>query len=697
MKSFLRRIATLLVAIPLLATSCSEDLVSDITTARPTAKVAATSTTRTSLTFTVAIEGCDRAAYRCLPKEEAKDTDLYAYEIITKGKAVAESGQFTVEGLEPQSDYIIAVASAKGNIYSSVAQITVTTGALQPTLEVTPGEISFDRITFSVSSENAQQVAYACLEEGVEIPAAAEIIATGTPIDEGAGTVTVQNLYAGNTYTIAVVAFNRGLYSEVKSFSKALPAPFTLSTSDLTYRTGTMSATPTDPTMKYHLSVLERSRFDSYADDNAVFEEYEKGYFKAAYGKRWYMGMEAAAKVGNASYSYRMLKPETEYVLYAYGIEAMVAEKDIAMVTPMIKKIFRTPAWKPTDDCTFSFEVVSNTTELLDIKVTPSKDDVRYFFNVAEVGQLVDNYGSDLDGFTRDFLSSVEVQLGEDIWASGSLLRQGVSNFSMSGEELQQKITPGGRYMIFAFAVDDKGYQTTATKTSAFTAAYEAITPTPVTATELVGGWEAEGYRWDPTGSNALYLLDGGDFAYDDDGNYITCTLNEYLQKYSDDWNANPENACNPSIPEDFADHNFEGSYMFSNFGITETEVTVWQGQAIPGAGTMAVCCVKGTYTYDEATQTMTVNDVAIESEPRTLKIQVSRDTRGRMNFRYADFELYTTYSYDQTQEWYVYAPSFYYCVPGEPYIPDTPANSSASTAAKQKRTKALQLLARGL
>lgn len=190
---------------------------------------------------------------------------------------------------------------------------------------------------------------------------------------------------------------------------------------------------------------------------------------------------------------------------------------------------------------------------------------------------------------------------------------------------------------------------------------------------EMIGGWEAEGYRWDlDRGKSACYLMtdDGKDFAYDEQGNYITVTVREYCEQYAEDYNADPKNEIK-GTPENFADHAYEGSYLFTNLNVTDTHITIYSGQRIPGAGIMAVLSVSGQYVYDPATGSMTVDDVAVKDEPRTLLIEVTKSKDGRMNFRYSDYDLYLTPTYDQTKSYYVYAPMIFYCVPGEPYIPE--------------------------
>lgn len=203
---------------------------------------------------------------------------------------------------------------------------------------------------------------------------------------------------------------------------------------------------------------------------------------------------------------------------------------------------------------------------------------------------------------------------------------------------------------------------------------YEAPAPefTIPAQNEFIGGWEAEGYRWDlDRGKSACYLMNeaGDDYVFDENGNYITVTVREYCEQYAQDYNADPKNEIK-GTPENFADHGYEGTYLFTNFNITDTHITIYLGQRIPGVGDMSVPTVKGDYTYDPQTGIMTVNDIANSIDHRTLLIDVTKSKDGRMNFRYSDYDLYLTPTYDQTKSYYVYAPTIFYCVPGEPYIP---------------------------
>lgn len=186
----------------------------------------------------------------------------------------------------------------------------------------------------------------------------------------------------------------------------------------------------------------------------------------------------------------------------------------------------------------------------------------------------------------------------------------------------------------------------------------------------IIGAWEAEGYRWDlDNGESTCYLLteDGYDFELDEDGNYITITIREYCEQYAKDYNADPANEVK-GTPEDFADHNFEGTYMFANINVTADEVVIYIGQRIIDQATMAVLCVKGAYTYDPQAGIITVKDLAIEDDPRNLEINVWVSPDGRMNFRYLDFDMFPTPTYDGSKSYYAYVPMIFYCMPGEAF-----------------------------
>ena len=163
---------------------------------------------------------------------------------------------------------------------------------------------------------------------------------------------------------------------------------------------------------------------------------------------------------------------------------------------------------------------------------------------------------------------------------------------------------------------------------------------------------------------------DGQDFATDDLGNYITLpSIRAYCEQYANDYNADPENEIK-GTPEDFANHEYEGSYLFTNINITEDKIVIYSGQQIPEQHSLLKISVLSFSSVTFTPGTFTVKDLAIESDPRTLAINVTKDENGRMNFRYSDYDMYTTPSYDRTKTYYVYAPMIFFCHRGSAYEP---------------------------
>lgn len=213
----------------------------------------------------------------------------------------------------------------------------------------------------------------------------------------------------------------------------------------------------------------------------------------------------------------------------------------------------------------------------------------------------------------------------------------------------------------------------------------KAVVTIPTLA-EITGGWEADSRRWDISDGKGgiCYLMNeaGNDYAFDENGDYITITLLEYLQQYAADYNADENNTIK-GTPEDFAYQPYENSYMFSNFGIDATKIKVYHGQRIADAGTMSIECVNGTYTYDPITGLMTIEDVSIVTDPRTVKMKVWKETyadqTSRICYQYSDYDIFVNKSYDKKIIYDTYASTIYYTESAEPFKPSDEAPAQRS------------------
>lgn len=180
-------------------------------------------------------------------------------------------------------------------------------------------------------------------------------------------------------------------------------------------------------------------------------------------------------------------------------------------------------------------------------------------------------------------------------------------------------------------------------------------------AEEIIGVWNVLGDRWDlDNGTSVCYLMDDDSedgYAHDEDGNYITITIREFCEQYAEDYNADENNPVD-GTPEDFADKLYEDIGLAGTFEITADNVVFTWGLSVGFSAIM----VDGVYEYNTAGGYMTVTDNAIPSDPRNLQIDVFQDEDGRMCFRYPEYYITSMYSYDKSEEYWIYAPTIFYC-----------------------------------
>lgn len=180
---------------------------------------------------------------------------------------------------------------------------------------------------------------------------------------------------------------------------------------------------------------------------------------------------------------------------------------------------------------------------------------------------------------------------------------------------------------------------------------------------DIIGVWTVLGDRWDlDNGTSICYMMDdesADGYAHDEDGNYITITVREFCEQYAEDYNADPANGTE-GRPEDFADKLYEDLGLAGTIVVDEENIMFEWGLSLG----FSVIMVNGSYDYNMRGGYMTVADMAIESDPRNLQIDVFKDEDGRMCFRYPEYYIVSMYNYDQTEEYWIYAPTIFYCEP---------------------------------
>lgn len=205
------------------------------------------------------------------------------------------------------------------------------------------------------------------------------------------------------------------------------------------------------------------------------------------------------------------------------------------------------------------------------------------------------------------------------------------------------------------------------------------------TADEIIGVWGAIADRMElDYGKSSLYQMteDGQDYALDQDGNYIIITIEEYVSKWCEDYNADPLNNGYIAKPEDVVFNEYredQGMISFGTFNITADEITFNQG--VQGAYFFDLLQIKGTYKYDAEKGTMNVHNVAIADYPAELAVHVRKDAKGNMTFTYTDMYMYSLRTYDQAVQYTAFTPVSYICIKGEIPAPAASAKTDMASA----------------
>lgn len=337
-------------------------------------------------------------------------------------------------------------------------------------------EIFDNPLTLAFSWEAADNAAeYTYQLEAVK-ESEKEIIVTGKTSDLSVKISTTKEaeLYYSTEYLFTLKAVS----SDASSVSEAIEArvitstgPIALTIENLTYRSALMKAVPEDRNMYYQFAQIPLEKYTAYDSDMEFIEGYDYGYYKKLSSTMpwipWYGFMQEYSKKGNYEYETRMLKPNQNYIFYAYGVEFDTdnAADPVKVVTPMIKYIFTTPEWKATSDCTFALSVEGqelvgegeNEIANVRLKVTPSNVKERYYIAFMETSMIADNYT--MYDFAFDLLYSEELYGTVEDWATTDMLSSGTK--VLNSMDFSWGLYPGTDYKIMVFGVDERGLVTT--------------------------------------------------------------------------------------------------------------------------------------------------------------------------------------------------------------------------------------------
>ena len=223
---------------------------------------------------------------------------------------------------------------------------------------------------------------------------------------------------------------------------------FVIEVKNITDTSVEFTITPEDEEMTYIAMMTTKEYFDEFEDDEAYIDDDLSWLDSAAYeaGVDLSEYLEDVLKKGAISDTQDMLDPETEYVVYAFGLS-----NNGIVTTSLYKQTFTTLSTELTE-LNFEIEVTDIGYDTATITVTPDNDKAFYFVNVFSLEDY-QNYGGDESAFVAHINKLRNYYYGLGATADQMVANLGyVGAKSLSVEDLRA----GTKYMAYAIGIDER-------------------------------------------------------------------------------------------------------------------------------------------------------------------------------------------------------------------------------------------------
>ncbi len=234
------------------------------------------------------------------------------------------------------------------------------------------------------------------------------------------------------------------------SSDQASDSPFVFTINEVTSASVKFDVDVKDDDMRYTIMSVEKDYADQFQDDEALFQD-DMEYFIELWDSGYeYLGdvIEDYTTVGDCTgLIIEGLDPETEYVLYAYGLEL-----DGKRTTAIHREYITTKAVEKID---VSFEIDALVEGcIIDVSITPGGNDFYYYFDAIEKESVDIDFGGSIQAAAKYYID-YNVQMG--------------TYYGMTTEEVILEIASQGpdqyifecrsntEYVIFAMAVSLDG------------------------------------------------------------------------------------------------------------------------------------------------------------------------------------------------------------------------------------------------
>lgn len=235
---------------------------------------------------------------------------------------------------------------------------------------------------------------------------------------------------------------------------------FSFKANSITSESLVATITPSKSDVRYYCGIMPKREYDSYGSDAALQEAVRKAIDEEIWFTEWYSGRKLYwsdfTKIGEASIEKFELYSDTEYYIYAFGLE------DQGLITtPLYKYSVRTPALKVTDNCTFKVTTTIRNSYAADFDIVPSNPDTYYYMEIIYTSYAVNFPLSDMAT-----LMIADHKKYEEDWTQ--FCRSGRQYINTIDDLLMMPLEPETNYSLYIFGVDEKGGRTTEVSVTQF-------------------------------------------------------------------------------------------------------------------------------------------------------------------------------------------------------------------------------------
>ncbi len=324
----------------------------------------------------------------------------------------------------------------------------------KPTVEVptiTVGEAVFnqtnDKASVTVTpSENAEAWYWRLSADG----AAAEYTK-----EEGGAKTLEFDLVADVAYVLTAYAENSAGKSDEATCEWKWTAPeevdaFEIVIKDVTASAVTFDVNAADDEMRYVFMCVDKAYADQFPDDESLYQDdilYFEEYLDYGYATIAEV-IEAFTTFGDyADLVQDGLDPETEYLLYVYGLEL-----DGTRTTDIYREYVTTKAIEKQD---VSFDIAATVDgSTIDVTITPSNNDIYYYFDCIAQESVDFDFGGDITA-TAQYFIDYNVDMGTYY---GMTVEEVIAEIASQGvDQYLFECSPNTEYIIFAMAVSTDG------------------------------------------------------------------------------------------------------------------------------------------------------------------------------------------------------------------------------------------------